>query len=873
MDKVLIIDGNSILNRGFYGVPLLTNSEGEYTNGVYGFLNIMFKFIEEIKPTHLAVAFDVKKPTFRHKIFKEYKGTRKGAPAELIPQFKLMREVLKKMEIKIFELEGYEADDILGTISKELETSCEVIILSGDKDNIQLASHKTTIMIPKTSKGVTTTEIYDFDKVMEVFGVTPTEFIDVKALMGDTSDNIPGVTGIGEKGALKIIAEYKSIENAIENSDKVKPKRASENLQLEKEQAILSKTLATINREVPIKYILDDLKIKDFYNEECVSEFLRLGFKSLLPKDAKLQNSAQNNVEFEVLSLENVSATLENTKEISIFTYIDKNDVYISICSNNKNYILDSLNIVEILTSLKEVLENNEILKIFFDYKSFFMLILKNNFNIKIENYFDNSIAMYVINPLLKNYTTEELAWSFLNIELTAIEEYLGKGRKKKTFSELETETVQNYLATRSDINMKAYNILVSKLDEHKQKSLYYDVELPLATVLGKMEIYGFKVDIKQIEDFGKDLDLTIEKLTKEIYELAEEEFNINSPSQLGVILFEKLGLKGGKKTKTGYSTSADILEKIKFYHPIVEKVLEYRGVSKLKSTYVQGLLDCVKEDGKLHSEFQQKVTATGRISSTNPNMQNLPIRSERGRNLRKGFVTEEDYCLVAGDYSQIELRVLAHLANDNVLIDAFNNNIDIHKLTASQVYHCNIEDVTSTERSNAKAVNFGIVYGISSFSLSQDINVTKKEADAYIEKYFETYKGIKVYLDEIVTSAENLGYSTTILNRVRQIPELKASNFIQKSFGKRIAMNTPIQGSAADIIKVAMINVDKRLEKEGLKSRLILQIHDELIIETLKSEKDTVINLLREEMENAFTLKVKLEVDVHYGDTMYDLK
>ncbi len=873
MNKILIIDGNSILNRGFYGIPVLTNSEGIYTNGVYGFLNIMFKFIEEVKPTHIAVAFDVKKPTFRHNIYKEYKGTRKGAPAELIPQFKLMREVLTKMKIQIFELEGYEADDILGTISKELEDTFEVVVLSGDKDTIQLASKKTKIMIPKTSKGVTTTEVYDFDKVMEVFGVTPIEFIDVKALMGDTSDNIPGVTGIGEKGALKIIGEYKSIENAIENSDKVKPKRASENLQLEKEQAILSKTLATINREVPIKYKADDLKIENFYNDDAIDEFLRLGFKSLLPKDIKPQNSLTKDLDCTIIDISTLSKTLEQSSELSIFTHIDNENVYVSISVENKNYIVDTTDFSTVATALKNVLENQDILKIFFDYKEFYILLMKNDLQINVKNFFDNSIAMYVINPLLKNYTVEELSWAFLNSELSPIDDHLGKGRKKKKFNELESDIINEYLSIRSYINLKAYSVLTEKLKEHDQSSLYYDIELPLATVLGKMEFYGFKVDVKQIEDFGKDLDQTIEKLTTEIYELAGEEFNINSPSQLGVILFEKLELKGGKKTKTGFSTSADILEKIKYYHPIVEKVLEYRGVAKLKSTYVQGLLDCVKDDSRIHSEFQQKVTATGRISSTNPNMQNLPIRSERGRNLRKGFITDEDYCLVAGDYSQIELRVLAHLADDEVLIDAFNNDIDIHKLTASQVYHCNIEDVTPIERSNAKAVNFGIVYGISSFSLSQDIKVTKKEADAYIEKYFETYKGIKIYLDKIVESAETLGYATTILNRIRQIPELKSSNFIQRGFGKRIAMNTPIQGSAADIIKIAMINVDKRLEKEGLKSRLILQIHDELVIETLKSEKDIVVKLLNEEMEKALQLKVKLEVDVHCGDSMYDLK
>ncbi len=869
MEKVLIIDGNSILNRGFYAVPLLTNSEGVYTNGVYGFLNIMFKFLEEVKPTHLCVAFDMAKPTFRHKMFDEYKGTRKTPPSELIPQFKLIRDVLSKMQIKYFELEGYEADDILGTISKDLEKDFEVVVLSGDKDTLQLASHKTTIMIPKTSKQVTTTEVYDYDKVVEVYGVTPTEFIDVKALMGDSSDNIPGVTGIGEKGALKIIMEYKSIEEAIKNSDKITPKKASENLKLEEDKALLSKTLATINREVPLEYTKEDLVRKEFFNDEAVEEFIRLGFKSFLPKNDKVEK-----IDYKAIGVSDLKKEIVNINKLGIFTFLDGEKLFVVLNIDGKSFIVNFEEFKEFYLSIDDILKDDKILKVFFDYKEFYMYALKQGVEPNVKNYFDNSVAMYVINPLTKEYSVEELAWSFFSKELKPLKEYLGTGKKKLEVSDLKVADVFNYLALRSDLNFKAYDILLDKLKESKQEHLFYDVEQPLIEVLGDMEHIGIKVDVANIVSFGDDLDITINRLTSEIYELSGEEFNINSPSQLGVILFEKLGLKGGKKTKTGYSTGADVLEKIKFYHPIVEKVLEYRTVTKLKSTYVNGLLDCVKEDSKIHSEFQQKVTATGRISSTNPNMQNLPIRSDLGRNLRKGFVPSSDeYCFVAGDYSQIELRVLAHLAKDEVLLKAFNENVDIHKLTASEVFHCPLEEVTSQQRSYAKAVNFGIVYGISAFSLSEDIKVTKKEADKYIEKYFETYKGIKVYLDEIIASAEELGYSTTILNRIRPIPELKASNFIQKSFGKRVAMNTPIQGSAADIIKIAMINVSKALKEENLKSRLILQIHDELVVETLKSERDTVIALLQREMEKAVSLSVKLDVDVHYGDSMYELK
>lgn len=871
MNKILIIDGNSILNRGFYAIPTLTNSEGEYTNGVYGFLSIMFKFIEEVNPTHIAVAFDMAKPTFRHEMFEDYKGTRKSPPKELIPQFKLIRDVLTKMDIKTFELAGYEADDILGTISKDLEGENDVVVLSGDKDTLQLASNKTTIMIPKTSKKGTTTEVYDFDKVVELYGVTPSEFIDVKALMGDSSDNIPGVTGIGEKGALKIIAEYKSIENAIENSEDITPKRARENLILEKDKAILSKTLATINREVPLKYAIEELLIKDFYNENAILEFKRLGFKSFLSKAPIVEKD----LEFKEISIEDLK-NVGDLDEIYIYNFIDKESGknYISLYFNGCVNLVYSENFIDAVKALGNILENEKILKVFFDYKEFYTLMLNNDMGINIKNYFDNSIALYVVNPILKNYSIEETAWVLLDKKLTTDEELLGKGRKKKTYDEVETSDLDKFFASRGDANFRAYNVLLKELKEKDLEDLYYNVELPLATVLGKMENYGVKVDVEQIENFGKDLEVEIDNLTQIIHELAGEEFNINSPSQLGVILFEKLGLKGSKKTKTGYSTSITVLEKIKAYHPIVENVIKYRGLVKLKGTYVDGLLDCVKDDSKIHSEFQQKVTSTGRISSINPNMQNLPIRSEQGRSLRKGFVPQnDDYIFVTGDYSQIELRILAHLSDDKMLIDAYNNDIDIHTLTASQVFHCNVEEVTSRQRSNAKSVNFGIVYGISAFGLAEDIKVSNYEAAKYIDKYFETYSGVKTYLDEIVSSAEEKGYSTTILNRIRPIPELKSSNGLQRSFGKRIAMNTPIQGSAADIIKIAMVSVDKRLEREKMKSRLILQIHDELLIETYKDEKDIVAKILQEEMVKAITLKVPLEVHLSTGDNMYELK
>ncbi len=872
MNKIILIDGNSIINRAYYGLPILSNKQGEYTNGIYGFLNIITKYIEEVKPTHIAVAFDLKAPTFRHRMFDGYKGTRKKAPDELVQQFSTLKELLTAMKITHISLEGYEADDILGTLSRDFEKKgFECYILSGDRDTLQLATENTTILLPKTSKGVTTTEVYDDKAVMEKYGVTPTQFIDVKALMGDTSDNIPGVSGIGEKGATKIIAEYDTLENAIENYENVKPKRASENLNIEREKAIMSKVLATINCEVPLQYNEEDFSIKEFYNEESITILRRLEIKKYIPKDVSKQ---EVNATYTFVDINTALEKIAGKKELYFYQFIDESVHYFTIFIENNCIIIKDPIMPLLYANIEDILQNSKIVKVFFDFKDFLYTTDVDDIYSKAKNIIDLSVGMYVVNPILKNYQIEEIAFDTLGIELNDITELLGKGKGKKKANELEENIIGDFLIRRSSLLPEIYNEIKSKIVENKQEKLFYDIEIPLISVLYEMEKNGITLDSEALESFGKELNEKLEILTNDIYALAGEEFNINSPSQLGVILFEKLGLKGGKKTKTGYSTSADVLEKLRFNSLIVDKVLEYRGLAKLSSTYVNGLIAVIGEDKKIHSNFNQKITASGRISSTNPNIQNIPIRTELGKNIRRAFVTSsDDYCFVAADYSQIELRVLAHLSKDEMLINAFNNNNDIHAITASQVFGVELENVTPLQRSSAKAVNFGIIYGMSSFSLAQDIKVTKKEADEYIANYFATYPNIKAYLDTSIQFAKDNGYIKTIFDRVRPVPEIKSNNFIQRGFGERIAMNSPIQGAAADIIKIAMVNVNNKLKTQQLKSKLILQIHDELIIEAHKDEVEQVTTILKEEMEKATNLLVKLDVDVNTGYNWAELK
>ncbi len=883
MEKLILIDGNSILNRAYYGIPLLQNTNGDYTNAVYGFLNIMFKFIDEENPTHIAIAFDVKAKTFRHKQFNEYKGTRKGMPDELKMQMPLIKNLLKLMNITYIEKEGFEADDVLGTLARETEEKgVTPVIISGDKDLLQLATDVTKIRIPKTKKGKTEVEDYLKKDVIEKVGLTPTEFIDMKGLMGDTSDNIPGVPGIGEKTALKIISQFKSIENAIQNIEDVKPKKAKENLEEFQEQAIMSKQLATIITDVPLQYELEKFEIKDIFNEEAFQEIKRLQLKSLFKKFDVVQEAEKKEVKINVIDnpfdIEDLLDKLLKSENVAYNYYVDSevlSGISFSICENETHVILVDSNLSEeiVIKSFKPFFESN-IKKITIDKKRDLKFFSKHE--IEINNiYFDVSLALYLEYPTKASYDYNDIALTYLGENYLSNEDIFGKGKKALKFYELEEDTKLKYLSDLSSILFRSFKFSKENLKEKQLEELYFNVELPLEEVLYNMECVGIKIDNQYLIQIGEDLDVEINKLTTQIHALAGEEFNINSPSQLGEILFTKLGLKGGKKTKTGYSTSVEVLEKLVKVHPIIELVLNYRTYTKLKSTYVQGLLNVLDENThKIHSTFTQKITATGRLSSIEPNLQNIPVRTEVGRELRKVFIpTSEEYVFIGADYSQIELRVLAHISGDETLINAYKNGEDIHRLTASQVFNVPFDEVTDYQRSNAKAVNFGIVYGISSFSLSQDLYITKKEADKYIKGYFEKYPKVKQYLDNIVEEAKEKGYVTTIFNRRRNVPEINSTNFVKRGFGERIAMNMPIQGTSADIIKMAMNNVSKRLKDEKLQSRLILQIHDELLVETKKDEVEKVKELLKEEMENVAKLKVDLLVDMSVGNNWFETK
>jgi len=888
--KVLLVDGHSIANRAFYGLPLLTNKNGDYTNAVYGFINILISTIEEEKPDYVGIAFDLSLPTFRHEKFPEYKGTRKGAPQEFRPQIPLLKKVLDTMHICRFEAAGYEADDILGTLAKKLEKDgFEPTILSGDRDLLQIATDKIKIRIPKTKKGGTEIEEYYAADVMEKYGVTPIEFIDVKGLMGDTSDNIPGVPGVGEKTALKLIQEYKTMENLLANISQIKQKKLSENLETYKQQAIDSKMLVTIMTDMDIDIVPEQLEYSLVLSPESVAIFQELEFKNLLNRleyEADVYEDVENkNSDVNYKRIDNeadLKSLVGDLGLIEKFAYlcVNENDTLcgISICySEDKSYWIESgenFSIKQIIEILKPVLENKLIKKIGHNLKDDMHIFTQYNANL-IGLGFDTLIAAYVLNPTNSTYDIDELGHMFISETHESEESLLGKGKKKKSIFELEPEKRTSWIGARANIIYRAHIELEKQLEEFNQKELFYEIEMPLIKVLFDMEQAGIKIEQKELEEYGKMISEKIAIMTKEIYDFAGEEFNINSPKQLGVILFEKLEIPPLKKTKTGYSTSAEVLEKLEIDYPIVGRVLEYRHLSKLKSTYVDGLFAVInKETGKIHSTFNQTVTATGRISSTEPNLQNIPIRLELGRKIRKVFIpTNEDYIFVGADYSQIELRVLAHISEDPTLIDAFIHDQDIHKLTASQVFDIPFDEVTSLQRNNAKAVNFGIVYGISAFSLSDDLKITQKEAKTYIEGYFAKYPKVKEYLDNIVISAKEKGYVETLFQRRRAIPEINASNFNVRSFGERIAMNTPIQGTAADIIKIAMIKVDRVLKQNKMKSKLILTVHDELLIEAHKEELEEVKKVLKYEMENAAKLSVPIDVDLNTGMTWYDMK
>lgn len=896
--KLVLIDGHSILNRAFFGLPDLTNSQGVHTNAVYGFLNIMFKILEEEKPDYLTVAFDVHAPTFRHKMFEEYKGTRKPMADELRQQVPLIKEMLKAMGITIVEKEGYEADDILGTLSVKAEKEgMDVAVISGDRDLLQLATEHVMIRIPKTKKTGTEIENYLADDVVEKYGVTPKEFIDVKALQGDTADNIPGVPGIGEKTAGALIAKYHSIEAVHEDAPNVKPPRASKNIVEFWDQAVMSKELATIITDAPVDYEFKDAQIDgidSLYTEEAFMMCKRLEFKNLLPRfDVQ---APKNNVEenFKVISdqkslddiikrasKKDVAFSIipgkpggEDTDgQLSLFEQNDTNDyiALVLVFSEEDIYFIKTGKEItsDYLNKQLEALDANTWISP--DLKKNLHLMKAGGFTPdERKKYFDMTVAAYLLNPLLGDYPYDGVAKDYLSIVLSSKKDYLGKLTCEQMIKEDEKKVV-DYACYEAYVAWKSKEVLESNLKEKGMYELYENIEMPLVFVLYDMEKEGIRADGDKLKEYSRELAVSINKIEKRIYEEAGEEFNINSPKQLGVVLFEKLQLPNEKKTKTGYSTSAEVLDKLAPDHPIVADVLEYRQLSKLKSTYADGLINFIEQDGKIHTTFNQTITATGRLSSTDPNLQNIPIRIELGKLIRKVFLPEQGHLFVDSDYSQIELRVLAHLSDDEKLIAAFKNGQDIHRSTASLVFDTPFDEVTDIQRRNAKAVNFGIVYGISAFGLANDLNIGRKEAQAYIDSYFEKYPKIKAFLDKTVSEAKEKGYIKTMFGRIRPIPELSSSNFMQRQFGERVAMNSPIQGTAADIIKIAMIRVHDRLLKENLKSKLILQVHDELLIETAEDEKEYVIELLEEEMHKAADLKVSMEVGTECGYDWYD--
>lgn len=899
MSKLIVVDGNSIVNRAFYGImgsKMLQTADGTYTNAIYGFLAILFKELEDIKPDYIAVAFDLKAPTARHKMYDGYKANRKGMPDELAVQMPILKKVLRAMNITIIEREGYEADDVLGTLSVMGEKAgLEVALLTGDRDSFQLATDKVSIYIPRTKAGKTETDIFDRNKVKEVYGVEPKQMIEVKGLQGDTSDNIPGVPGIGEKTALSIIKEYGTIDNLYEmieaGTDNLKGKQR-EKIAENKELAMLSKTLGTINLETPVEKEIEDLKVQEWNKSEVLKIFKELRFNRYIDR-FKLNEEALDgenageeeenfNVEFEkeLISEKRFLELKDKIIEERIcYFYIETKEngdsiikkspksVSIYFKDENKVYNMPIAN----LEIMREILENENVLKCSYDLKEIYILALENG--IKPENFmFDIRIAGYLLNSVSNLYSIPDLVNQYLGIEIEFPEE---KQVQINLFDSLEQE---EKVDEKSSIYAYAignlHDVLLKELEKNEMLELFNNIEMPVLEVLADMQFRGMYVDKDELISYGDELKARIDELTNIIHELAGEEFNINSPKQLGEVLFEKLKLPVIKKTKSGYSTDVDTLEKLQGEHEIIEYILEYRQLAKLNSTYIEGMIPFINsKTGRIHSYFHQTVTATGRISSTEPNLQNIPTRIEIGKKLRKVFKPAKGKIFLDADYSQIELRVLAHVSKDEIMVENFNNDEDIHAQAASRVFGIPLEEVTKELRSKAKAVNFGIVYGISDFGLAGQIHSSRKQAKQYIEQYLEKYSGIKKFMSDVVEEAKEKGYIETMYKRRRYIPELKSKNYMVRKFGDRVAMNTPIQGTAADIMKIAMINVFRELKKEGLNSKVVLQVHDELLIETDISEKEKVKEILVSCMENATKLSVPLKVDVEEGNNWYDAK
>ena len=903
MDRFVLIDGNSIMNRAFYGImgsKMLKTKDGKYTNAVYGFLAILFKVMDDIKPQYMAVAFDLKAPTARHKLYEGYKANRKGMPEELAEQMPMIKEILKAMNIDIVEKEGYEADDVLGTLSRYGEKNgLEVTILSGDRDTFQLATDNITIRIPRTKAGKTETDLFDRAKIKETYGLEPKQLIDVKGLQGDTSDNIPGVPGVGEKTALSLIQKFGSIENLYEKVEKQEAGlrgKQKENIENNKDLAFLSKTLGTINLEVPIEDTLENFKLEEWNKEEVLKIFKELNFNRYIDRfNLRDENVVEHQEKIE--DIENLKIVDKNINElVDILSKLDELVFYIQTekDENQEKIIKEKITGIAIfnekekeayyiklkeneILKLKNVFENENIKKTGIELTKTYILLKQEDIEIKgIEN--DIAIGAYILNPANNKFILNNLAQEYLNIDL---EEYLGAQEEQKQLN-LFDETSENEENNNDKKTYSIYAYIINKLKnkilEELEKinalELYKNIDIPTIEVLSSMQWNGMYLDENELNEFGKELKSQIEKLTKQIHEMAGEEFNINSTKQLGEIFFEKMKLPVVKKTKSGYSTDVDVLEKLKKESPIIEKILEYRQLVKLNSTYVEGLKPYINPKTKrIHSFFHQTITATGRISSTEPNLQNIPTRFELGKRVRKAFKPEEGKVYIDADYSQIELRVLAHISKDEHMINAFKNNEDIHKQAASKVFKTPIEEVTKEQRSDAKAVNFGIVYGISDFGLGEQLGISRKKAKKYIEDYLNEYPGIKKFMEDIIEKAKEQGYVETLFNRRRYIPELQSKNYMVRQFGTRVAMNTPIQGTAADIMKIAMLKVNKELQKRELKSKIILQVHDEMMIEALENEKEEVKEILKRAMENAIKLDVPLIAEISEATNWYDCK
>ena len=897
-ERIIIIDGNSLVNRAFYALPPLATSDGIQTNAIYGFLTMLLRVMEDYNPDYIGVAFDKRAPTFRHKKFTDYKAGRKKMAPELAAQIEPLKEILDAFNIYRVELEGFEADDLIGTLAKHFDNKgIETLIVTGDRDALQLVTDFTKILF--TKKGISNLEIYDDKKVIEEYEVTPEQFIDLKGLMGDKSDNIPGIPGVGEKTAIKLLKQFGNMENLLQNTEKITGEKLRERIELNRENAVLSKKLATIVTDVPVNIDTDQLRKQEINYNKLIELFKRYEFNSLIPrikKDAEQTEDSNENI----ITTENdmgeniVEITCMNELKSMLSEAKEHGSITLKTITEEKNIVTDDIlhlaitikgdiqyyinfqnfreNRQELMDALKEILESDGIKKIGHNLKKEIVHFYRYNINIR-NLYFDTMIGEYLIDPARSNYNLGDLALQYLGESVVGERHLTGKGRSQISLWETSDDESKKMICNYIRITNKIYRFIKEELKNLDLEGLYYDIELPLVEVLASMEFRGIKADKNILLDLGMEFGEKIDQLTEEIYNLSGVEFNINSPKQLGEVLFEKLGLPPVKKTKTGYSTDAEVLEKLYDKHYVIPKILEYRQITKLKSTYVDGLLNIINPvTNRIHSNFNQTVVTTGRISSTEPNLQNIPVRLEIGRRLRKAFICDDGYLFIDADYSQIELRILAHISGDKNLIDAFIKDQDIHKRTASEIFEVPMDEVTSGMRSDAKAVNFGIVYGISDFGLSRNLNISVHKAKQYIDSYFEKYPSIKLYMEDIVKEAKEKGYVSTIFHRRRNLPQLKSSNFNIRSFGERMAMNTPIQGSAADIIKIAMVKIYRTLEERNLKAKLILQVHDELLIECPENEKETVTRILQESMEDAVKISVPLKVDISYADNWYDI-